>query len=293
VQQWGAHRIGELTALVAAAAPDDDLTADELLTALYDQPGVVLGPDDGSGVVAVGVGRDPSGRLVASVRLVAVHPDRRRAGVGTELMSAAEAWAAGRGAERMVLGGVLPFALWPGVDPTSGLTELAVGRGYVDAGQVRAFAVPASFRAAAPEGIVVRRAVRDADVTAVTLAVASSWPRRSDEVARALDHGTCHAAFVSSPADPEGRTGEVVAIGCHSVTRACWVGPIAVRPDQRRRGIGRALLGQICRDLMIAEFPAAEVHGVGEDVDGIDGFLEAVGAVPVRSYRRVARALEA
>ena len=135
MQQWGAERIEELTALVAAAAPDDDLTADELLTALYDQPGVVLGPDDGTGVVAVGVGRDPSGALVASLRLVAVHPEHRRSGVGDALLDAAEAWAADRGAERIELGGLLAFPLWPGVDPAGGLVDLAARRGYLDAGR--------------------------------------------------------------------------------------------------------------------------------------------------------------
>lgn len=293
MQQWGAERIGELTTLVAVAVPGDDLTADELLTALYDQPGVVLGSEDGPGVVGVGVGRDPSGRLIASLRLVAVHPEHRRGGVGSALMDAAEAWALERGAERMVLGGMLPFPLWPGVDPSGGLVELAGRRGYSDAGGVQAFAVPSAFRAPAPAVAAVRRAVRDDDVTAVTLAVAANWPRRSDEVARALDHGTCHAAFVTSPTDPEGRAGEVVAIGCHSVTRAAWVGPVAVRPDQRRRGVGRALVGQICRDLMIAEFPHAEVHGVRGDDDEIAAFLEAVGATPVRSYRTLAKPLGA
>jgi GNAT superfamily N-acetyltransferase len=125
VQQWGAERIEELTALVAVSAPDEDLTADELLTALYDQPGVVFGHDDGSGVVAVGVGRDPSGTLVASLRIVAVHPERRGAGVGAALLGAAEAWAVERGAARIELGGLLPFPLWPGVDPESGLVGLA------------------------------------------------------------------------------------------------------------------------------------------------------------------------
>ena len=293
MQQWGAERIEELTALVAVAAPDDDLTADELLTALYDQPGVVLGADDASGVVAVGVGRDAAGALVASLRLVAVHPDRRRSGVGDTLLDAAEAWATDRGAERIELGGLLAFPLWPGVDPAGGLVDLAVRRGYVDRGEVRAFAVPSTFRSSPPEGVVVRRAVRDDDVTAVTLAVASNWPRRSDEVARALDHGTCHVAVATTPADPDGRRGEVLGIGCHSVTRATWVGPLVVHPDARRRGVGHALLGQICRDLMIAEFPHAEVHGITDGDSAAEAFLVAAGADQARSYRILARPLGA
>jgi GNAT superfamily N-acetyltransferase len=283
LQQWGAERIEELTALVGAAAPEDDLTADELLTALYDQPGVVLALDGGSGVVAVGVGRDGS--------LVAVHPDHRRAGVGWALLEAAEGWAADRGAERIELGGLLAFPLWPGVDPASGLVSLAGRRGYVDVGELRAFAVPATFRAPEPVGVTVRRAVHDADVTAVNLAVASNWPRRSDEVARALDHGTCHAAFVASPTHLEGRGGEVVGIGCHSITRATWVGPLVVRTEDRRRGVGHALLGQVCRDLMIADFGHAEVPGIAEGDVAAEAFLVAAGASATRSYRTMARSL--
>jgi GNAT superfamily N-acetyltransferase len=289
VQQWGAERIEELTALVALAAPDEDLTADELLTACYDHPGVVLGSDDGAGAVAVGVGRDPEGVLVASLRLVVVHPERRGRGLGGGLLAAAEGWATDRGAQRIELGGALPFSLWPGVDPGSGLVGLARSRGYLDTGERRSFRVPASFRAPEPTGIAVRRAVRDDDVTAVTLAVSSRWPRRSDETARALDHGTCHAAFTSSPADPSGASGEVVGIGCHSVTRATWVGPLLVRPAERRRGIGRALLGQICRDLTIADFPWAEVPGVTDP--GAVQFLSAAGAEVVRTHRGLAKLL--
>ena len=293
MQQWGAERIEELTALVAVAAPDDDLTADELLTALYDQPGVVLGPDDGTGVVAVGVGRDASGALVASLRLVAVHPERRRSGVGDDLLAAAEAWATERGAERIELGGLLAFPLWPGVDPSGGLVDLAARRGYSDRGEVRAFAVPSTFRSSPPDGVVVRRAVRDDDVTSVTLAVASNWPRRSDEVARALDHGTCHVAVATSPEPLDGREGDVVGIGCHSVTRATWVGPLVVVPEARRQGVGHSLLGQICRDLMIAEFRHAEVHGIVEGDVAAEAFLRAAGADQARSYRVLAKPLGA
>ena len=50
----------------------------------------------------------------------------------------------------------------------------------------------------------------------------------------------------------------------------------------QRRGVGHALLGQVCRDLMIAEFPAAEVHGV--DDPAAEAFLVAAGAQPGPGY---------
>lgn len=290
MEQWGAERIDELVALLAVAAPDEDLTADELLTACYEQqPGVVLAPEGGGAAVAVGVGRAGDGALVAAVRLLVVGPERAADGLTGALLDAAEQWALERGAERIELGGALPFALWPAVDAGSGLVHAAGRRGYEAPRRLRSFAVPAAFRAPVPTGVTVHRAVRDDDVTAVTLAAASAWPRRSDEIARALDHGTCHAAFATSSGDPDGVRGEVVGLGCHSVTRATWVGPLVVRPEHRRRGVGHALLGQICRDLMIAEFSAAEVHGI-DDPDA-EAFLLAAGARPGRDYEVLVKPL--
>ncbi len=151
--------------------------------------------------------------------------------------------------------------------------------------------MPTSFRAAPPTGVVIRRVVHDDDVTAVILAVSAHWPRSSDEVARALDHGTCHGAFVASPADPDGRRGDLIGLGCHSVTRASWVGPLVVAAAERRRGVGHALLAQICRDLMIAEFPTAEVPGLRDA--GAEAFAVAAGGTLLRTHVVLAKSLAA
>jgi GNAT superfamily N-acetyltransferase len=281
VQQWGPDRIEDLVALVAAAAPGEDLSADELLTACYERAGVVIGPASGGAAVALGLRRAGDGALVADVRLMAVEPRQRRAGAGRALLGAAERWATDRGAQRIEIGGPAPFGLWSGVDPDGALAALASACGFAAGEAIRAYAVPVAFRSAPPGGVAVRRVVRDADVIAVTLHVSATWPQMSDEIARALDHGTCHVAvrvehdghLVPAPGDEL----EVVGVGSHSVTRAGWVGPLAVVPDARRRGVGSALLGQICRDLMIAELPEAHVPGI-VDPD-VDAFLRAVGAV--------------
>jgi AICAR transformylase/IMP cyclohydrolase PurH len=57
--------------------------------------------------------------------------------------------------------------------------------------------------------------------------------------------------------------------------------------------VGHALLGQICRDLMIAEFRHAEVHGIAEGDTAAEAFLVAAGADRARSYRILARPLGA
>jgi GNAT superfamily N-acetyltransferase len=278
--EWGPEHIDELVDLLAEVMPAEDLTADEVFTACYDQPGSVLAGDEG--VVAIGMGRALDGRNIAAVRLLAVHPD---APAGTsahhELLDAAESWARDRGASRLELGGALPFPLWPGVDSNSPLGEVASARGYVEHLQFEAHGVPSSFRSDPPADVDVRRAVRDEDVVAVVIAAAAHWPWWSDEIARALEHGTCHVATTIDPT-----VGElVIGLGCHSITRATWVGPLAVLEAHRRRGVGHALLGQICRDLMIADFPIAEVPEV--DPVSFGAFFSAAGSSPVRSYRRI------
>ncbi|CAB4322655.1 MAG: hypothetical protein F2520_01940 [Actinobacteria bacterium] len=277
VLDWGPERIDELVARLSVSMPADDLTADEVFTACFDQPGVVFGDD--RGVVALGVGRADDGMLVATVRLLCTEPDDDE--TAHRLLEVAESWAAERGGVRLELGGALPFPLWPGVDADSPVLRVAESRGYVKHREFRAFGVPNTFRAAPPDGVDIRRARTDEELVAVTIAVSANWPGFSDEVARALEHGTCHMA---TEVDPE--SGErVLGIGCHSVTRATWVGPFAVVAGHRRRGIGHALLGQICRDLMIAEFPIAEVPEVSEP--SIEAFVVAAGAQPVREYRRI------
>lgn len=274
MEQWGPDRIDALVDRLAEAMPHEDLTADEVFTACYDQPGVVFAQQHG--VVAVGVGRAADGDVVGSIRLL-VSPGRS---IG-ELLDTAESWARDRGASRLEVGGALPFALWPGVDDRSAHAAALQERGYVDRGRFDAHQVPSSYRADPPAGVEVRRAVRDEDVIAVVLAASTHWSWWSDEIARALDHGTCHMATVSSVDDGE----QIIGVGCHSITRATWVGPLMVVGDHRRRGVGHALLGQVCRDLMIADFPFVEIPEVASE--SVERFAITAGSSPVRRYRRM------
>jgi GNAT superfamily N-acetyltransferase len=283
-EPWGADRVGDLVDLLGRVAPHEDLTADELLTACHEQSGIVVAATDGASVVSVGSGRDVDGALIASVRLLVVDIDFQRAGRGSALLDHAESWAIDRGASRIVAGGSLPFSLWPGVPESSPLEALAAARGYVVEAEWDSVEVPVLFRSDAPDGVVIRRAVHDDDVTRVLLASAALWPRLSDEIARALEHGTCHVAITAVDGE------DVVAgVGCHSVTRSAWAGPLIVDPQWRRRGVGRALLGQICRDLMIAEFPTVVIPEVRDD--GVSAFLEGADAKTTIRYRRMVKQL--
>lgn len=280
---WGADRVDDVVDLLLRVAADEDLTPDEVLTACHEHSGIVMATADGESVIAVGMDRDADGDLVASVRLVAVGPGVQRTGRGSALLDHAERWAVERGASRIVVGGSVPFSLWPGTPTDSPIASLCARRGYAVGERWQSFELPTTYRADAPDGVTMRRAVHDEDVTRVLLAATSAWPRSADEIARALEHGTCHVAL-RGEGDPV-----VIGIGCHSVTRAGWMGPLVVDESARRRGVGRALLGQIARDLMIAEFERlviAEVPTVGSH-----RFLESVGARPSIRYQQMSRIL--
>ena len=57
----------------------------------------------------------------------------------------------------------------------------------------------------------------------------------------------------------------------------------------RRRGVGKALLGQICRDLMIAEFDRVIVADLPDEA--ARSFIESTGAVASTRYQRMSKQL--
>ncbi len=262
----------------------------------------MLATPDGSGAIAAVIrswGEPPDELRIAYIKVIAVHPDARRAGLGHELMAAAEEWAWAHGATEMHLSGSAPFYLWPGVDATA--TEmlcLAEARGYTPTGSDVNMALTTTFRGADPEGVTIRRVVTDEDVARLDELLVREWPEWIAETHRAIEHGCCHAAWrrVTDGGDGSGdgdgsgngnggHAGdvdgidagdavqpvrgddadreEVIGFACHSVNRAGWLGPMGTDPDRRATGVGSALLGQVCRDLMIAEYPHTEISWVG------------------------------
>jgi GNAT superfamily N-acetyltransferase len=273
---WGRDRAGDLEALCAAALGDEELSADELLATCWDgaDASVVLGPDDGSAAVAA-CAHDHGPRRVGFVQLLAVHPDARRRGTGRALLDAAHRWLFDeQGVAEIRAGAGAPFYLWPGVDVahTEALCLFEAAGYFVTGGEVN-MACPTSFRAAPPDGVTVRRAIDDDVVDSVLALVRRDWPWWEDEVARAIEHGCCHAAVDAG--------GRAVGFACHSVNRAGWVGPMGTEPARQAGGVGAALLGQVCRDLMTAELDTAEIAWVGP----IGFYAKAAGATVSRSFR--------
>jgi GNAT superfamily N-acetyltransferase len=272
MEVWGPERVADLAGLTTLAMPAERLTADELLACCWDDPGVVLGLPGGEGAVSVAV-RDRGDRPVGCVKLLAVAPAVQGLGRGRELLDAAHTWAFDQGATEIRAGESVPHYLWPGVDMrmTRALC-LFESAGYWPVGANFNMSCPTTHRAAAPDGVAVRRALADEDGAAVVDLAAREWPTWVDEVTAAVEHGSCHGAFVDHAA---------IGFGCHSVNRAGWVGPMGTDPGRQHRGVGSALLGEVCKDLMTAGFPDAEIAWVGP----VGFYAKSAGAAVSRVFR--------
>lgn len=287
VEAWGVERLDDLAAIVARTFPDEGLSDDELQSCCWDEPGIVLGLVDGSGAVCLEVDGG-----VASVKLLAIDPRAGFRAVGRALLDAGESWAWSAGAEELHLGGATPMHLWPGVDVAFGqLVDLVAGAGFELAGRAGTLALATMVRSPLPEGVVLDRPLDDELAEALHDFVTTRWPAWTTAVERAVAQATCLVARSSA-------TGRPVGFAAHSVSREGWIGPLGVDLDARHRGIGRALVGEACRDLMIAGLASAELAppdawadawaGVGDDLAGDESwptaFFERLGATRSRTY---------
>jgi GNAT superfamily N-acetyltransferase len=255
----------ELTRLVSAALPDEGLTAADLETCCYGPDTEILGDADAAAVLTV----KGSGRLAAAwLVLIAVHPDHRRRGRGRALVAESAARARAAGAADMHLGTAIPRYVWPGVDfGFTAALALFEATGFEPYGAACNMAIPTSFRADSPAGVVVEREHGES-AAALT---SRCFPHWRDEVERSAAAGTCYSARAG---------GDTIGFACHSVNRAGWIGPMATDPERQRAGVGRALLGAVCASLSEAGHTEADIAWVGPI-----GFYAKAGAVVSRVFR--------
>lgn len=285
VVEWERSRVADLAQIVTAALPGEQLSEDELLTVCWDDPGVVLAASDAT-AAASAVVRSFGDLTMGWVRLLVVHPGQRRLGSGRALLAAAEDWCRAQGARQVRVGGSAPWYLWPGIDMnwTAGLC-LAETAGYRPEGAELNMSCPTTMRRAAPDGVLVRRTVDDHDAATVLAWAAREWPHWVAELTRGVEQGGAFGAFDEASGAP-------VGFACHSVIRAAWVGPMATRNPTGEgvaapRGTGAALLSELCRDLMVAGYPDAEISWVGP----VSFYAKVAGARVSRVFRTVVKDL--
>jgi N-acetylglutamate synthase-like GNAT family acetyltransferase len=243
----GPDSIGTIAALAARSLLDAP-TEDELRAALLapDQPATVRG-DPERGVVA-SVTRGDHG----FVRFLAVDPACRNEGRGRALLAAAEADLRAAGARSVTVGADAPHYLWAGVD-THELAAICLLE------RARYRRVEANFNmdvdlAALPPDPGGWRVATATDRAAVDAWAVRHWDFWRDELVRALGQG----GLVLTEA-----AGDITAVCAHDVTRAGFVGPVAVRPDLMRRGVGVAPLLGALHEMRRAGRTHAEVSWVG------------------------------
>lgn len=269
---WGPERAGTLTSLWNTAVPEEPLSEDELLGVLWDTPGVVLGDASGTAAVAATT-YEADGLRIGSIRLVVVHPDHQRRGVGRALVEAGESWIVEHGGVWGGLGAEAPQYLFPGIDFTNvaGLC-LAEACGYEPVDSSFNMSLPVSVRAPVPPGVSVRRVVDDADAEAVLAMIGDHWPGFAPETRAGIEAGSVIGAFVGSRA---------VGFCTHSASRVGWIGPLGTDPAFGGQGIGSALTAAACADLMVAGLQVGEVCQVGPV-----RFYAGMGAETSRVFRK-------
>jgi len=270
------EQAGDLAAVVAAALPDERLTAAELAACLWDDPAptLVLGSAEGDAVAAAVVRDTPLGRY-AAIQLIAVAPEARRQGRATALLEHLHRWAFDEHDVGLVsAAGGSPFYLWPGVDAFATPALCLFERlGYEPSGAALNMSYASTHRAAPPTGLTLSCPDDPAAVAAALAFVTSHWPHWAAETGRALDRGTCVVAVDS--------VGAVTGFACHSVNRAGWLGPMGTDPVRRHGGLGTALLGAIAEQVQASGLHETEISWLGP----VGFYANAAGAAVSRVFQ--------
>lgn len=249
----------QIAAFTRVACPYDLLSTGSVERSIFYEPSdpstTLAIYDGGLEAVASGVVRGDRGWI----KFLAVHPRAARRGLGTELLTAVEAFCRDNGATTIEVGNSGPFYVVPGVDVRA--TEAVCffqQRGYARAGD----AVNQGVRLAdLPEPILGCHTATTADYARILGWLSKDYPHWIPEVSRAVDLGTCVVYR------DEG-------FACYDVNRDAWFGPMATRPGAGTKGVGTATLLSVLHRMRARGYERADIAWSGP----LLFYLKAVGA---------------
>ena len=276
LESWKMSDIGEVVDLLNRASPEDRFDLASVRHAVADDPDhdpkfLLCVREEGKivGVIAAEIRRsrsEPTGARVGHVKLLAVDPACQRRGVGGALLDRVE--------RQFIDGGVTtsrifaddPTYLRPGVDfRLTSLVCFLLRRGYnapnvvvnMDVDLARAKLDTKGDEARLKlSGIEIRRlATSDAEAFSAYLGRDWGWSWQFEAMS-SLDHNPVptHLAL---------RETQIVGFSCHSIEAPGHFGPMGVRPDYRRTGIGAVLLKRCLADLREQGLAHADIQWVG------------------------------
>lgn len=242
---------------------------------------------------AMGVIQDaPQGRR-GVVKLMAAAADRRRCGIGSDLLARLEQALAARGARVMRICESPPNYLTPGVDSRySAAPHFFKSHAYRRIGQACNMSVELQGREFGDEdqetllaerGVELRRAGLD-DRSALAVLLQLHWPSWMAEADRAL-HNEPSTLFIAV----EG--GHVTGFAAWDANNrgTGWFGPMGTEPAARGQGIGRLLLFRCLRDMGRTGLSVATIPWV----DPVDFYSQCAGAAVTRIFNRYEKELPA
>lgn len=253
------HDLNEVAACWNAAAILDPCDVTVLSEKILDDDGVLpslrLAARDRQRLdgVCVGALRDTGTDRRGFIKLLAVHPDARRRGIGSELLRRVEYELISAGVSWIRVAESAPNYLTPGIDSQNSLTinffrqfgYKSMGEAFnmrVDLHQAELKAPMQSARDMSRIDSIILRRATEHDLMAVERFVLKYWAAWLREVQQAFCN-TPISVHVAISNEKE-RSGEVVGFAAYDANNrgTGWFGPMGTDPAFEGKGIGRALL---------------------------------------------------
>jgi mycothiol synthase len=299
IEPWTVEDLDGVCAVLNAASPYDRFTKDQIREALFDDPDanhelVLCSRVDGEivGIAAAVVRRATADRTdhMGFLKLLAVAPGSQRQGHGAKLLADVEARLAAAHVKSIRVFGDAPSHLVPGVDfRLTDLVCLLYRYGYETLWSAVNMAVDLSVapldttaderRLIGADVEIHRLAQHEVEAFGAYLAAGWHW-EWTIEPMRSLrrDPVSCFVATVH---------GEHVGFAAYDISGPGHFGPMGVRPDLRRHGIGGVLLKRCLADMRDKGYPTADIQWVGP----IPFYNRQVGATISRCFLQMGKRL--